>query len=87
MDKQSTLAFVLMGLVLVVWLYLNSPEPQPQNISKTDSTLVQEKNKQEAQKEGWDFKTQEKDKKDYREDKKNQGSQKSQGEENYKEKA
>jgi len=50
MDKQSTLAFVLMGLVLVVWLYLNSPEPQPQNISKTDSTLVQEKNKQEATK-------------------------------------
>lgn len=50
MDKQSTLAFVLMGLVLVVWLYLNSPEPQPQNISKTDSTLVKEENKPEATK-------------------------------------
>jgi len=45
MDKQSTLAFVLMGLVLVVWLYFNSPEPQPQTASKADSTLVKSENK------------------------------------------
>ncbi|MDA3860005.1 MAG: membrane protein insertase YidC [Melioribacteraceae bacterium] len=41
MDKQSTIAFVMMGLVLVVWLYFNSPEPQPQVVSNADTTLVQ----------------------------------------------
>ncbi len=30
MDKQSTLAFVLIGIILVAWLYFNSPEPVPQ---------------------------------------------------------
>ncbi|MCF6268483.1 MAG: membrane protein insertase YidC [Melioribacteraceae bacterium] len=40
MDKQSTLAFVMMGIVLVVWLYLNSPEPQHQVLKETDTTLV-----------------------------------------------
>ena len=40
MDKQTTLAFVLMGAILVVWLYFNSPEPQPQVPSQTDTTLV-----------------------------------------------
>lgn len=40
MDKQSTLAFVLMGVVLVVWLYFNTPEPQPQVASTADTTLV-----------------------------------------------
>lgn len=48
MDKQSTLAFVLMGLVLVVWLYFNSPEPQPQTASKADSTLVKSENKSQT---------------------------------------
>jgi len=43
MDKQSTLAFVLMGMVLVVWLYFNSPEPQPQVANQSDTTLVTEK--------------------------------------------
>lgn len=27
MDKQTTVAFVLIGLVLMAWLYLNSPKP------------------------------------------------------------
>ena len=45
MDKQSTLAFVLMGLVLVVWLYFNSPEPQPQTVSKADTTIVNKDSK------------------------------------------
>lgn len=39
MDKQSTLAFVMMGIVLVAWLYLNSPEPQPQVANQSDTTL------------------------------------------------
>lgn len=41
MDKQTTSAFILIGVILVVWLYINAPEPQPQvpgNIK--DSTLV-----------------------------------------------
>ena len=43
MDKQSTLAFVLMGVVLVVWLYFNSPEPQPQIAKQADTTIVADK--------------------------------------------
>lgn len=42
MDKQTTAAFILIGIILVVWLYINSPEPQPQVPQTTsDSTLVQ----------------------------------------------
>lgn len=40
MDKNTTLAFILIGLILVVWLYFNSPTPPPQQPVKTDSTLV-----------------------------------------------
>jgi YidC/Oxa1 family membrane protein insertase len=46
MDRQTSIAFVLIGLVLVVWLYFNSPTPQdipkdkpaPAVTEKTDST-------------------------------------------------
>jgi YidC/Oxa1 family membrane protein insertase len=46
MDRQTSIAFVLIGLVLVVWLYFNSPTPQdipkdkpaPALTDKTDST-------------------------------------------------
>jgi len=40
MDKQSTIAFILIGVILVFWLYLNTPEPTdlPPNIQ--DSTIV-----------------------------------------------
>ena len=37
MDKQTTLAFVLIGAVLVVWLFLNAPEPTEQQGSDKDS--------------------------------------------------
>lgn len=40
MDKQSTAAFILIGLILVVWLYFNSPTPEPPKPGKPDSTLV-----------------------------------------------
>ncbi len=49
MDKQSTLAFVMMGVVLVVWLYFNSPEPQPQTVNQADTTLVQTKKEQKEE--------------------------------------
>ncbi|MBZ0179385.1 MAG: membrane protein insertase YidC [Melioribacteraceae bacterium] len=43
MDRNTTVAFVLIGLILVVWLYINSPEPQPQTPkSASDTTLVQD---------------------------------------------
>ncbi len=40
MDKQTTLAFVLIGIVLVVWLYLTAPEPETDNTRQTDPTTV-----------------------------------------------
>jgi YidC/Oxa1 family membrane protein insertase len=41
MDKQTTLAFLLIGALLIVWMFFNSPDPskQPQK-NKKDSTLV-----------------------------------------------
>ena len=48
MDKQATLGFVLIGIVLVVWLYFNSPEPVPQDLPKTnDTTFVKDDSVQE----------------------------------------
>jgi YidC/Oxa1 family membrane protein insertase len=38
MDKQSTIAFILIGVILVFWLYLNSPEPQKNNNKTIDTT-------------------------------------------------
>ncbi len=41
MDKQTTIAFILIGALLVVWLYINSPSPDEiQNKQTTDTTLV-----------------------------------------------
>ncbi len=49
MDKQTTLAFVLIGLILIVWLYFNSPAPPPpQNQKAQDSTLVANKARQDS---------------------------------------
>lgn len=42
MDKQSTIAFIIIGVILVVWLYMNSPTPKPPVKTKSDSTLVQQ---------------------------------------------
>lgn len=43
MDKQTTLAFILMGIILVVWLYFNSPEPQPQLPITADTTALSQR--------------------------------------------
>lgn len=40
MDKQSTIAFILIGVILVFWLYLNSPDPNTLPQKTPDSTLV-----------------------------------------------
>lgn len=40
MDKQTTLAFVLIGLILIVWLYFNSPQPPQEVKNPKDTTLV-----------------------------------------------
>jgi len=40
MDKQTTLAFVLIGIVLVAWLYLTAPDPTVEKPKQTDSTTV-----------------------------------------------
>ena len=40
MDKQTTAAFILIGIILVVWLYMNAPEPQPPAQNLTDSSQV-----------------------------------------------
>lgn len=50
MDKQTTLAFILIGAILVVWLYFNTPTPTPtqkKNLRDTtnlpiDSTIKKE---------------------------------------------
>ncbi|MCK5086933.1 MAG: membrane protein insertase YidC, partial [Melioribacteraceae bacterium] len=41
MDKQTIGAFILIGVILVVWLYINAPEQQPQTPQTNDSTLVE----------------------------------------------
>lgn len=40
MDKKTTLAFVLIGIILVVWLYFNSPTPEPVTNKKADTTAI-----------------------------------------------
>ena len=39
MDKQTTIAFVLIGAILVFWLYLSSPK-QPEQTGKSDTTSI-----------------------------------------------
>lgn len=40
MDKQTTLAFVLIGIVLVIWLYMTAPEPEIENPTQTEPTTT-----------------------------------------------
>ncbi|MCX7874587.1 MAG: membrane protein insertase YidC [Melioribacteraceae bacterium] len=39
MDRNSTIAFLLIGLILVVWLYWNSPQPPKHPEKKSETTL------------------------------------------------
>jgi YidC/Oxa1 family membrane protein insertase len=46
MDKQTTFAFVLIGLILIVWLYINAPEaPQQPPQTAQDTTQVEPEQK------------------------------------------
>lgn len=41
MDKQTTAAFILIGVILVVWLYINAPDPQvTKPLKSVDSTQI-----------------------------------------------
>lgn len=40
MDKQSTIAFILIGIILIIWLYLNNPTPPPPQKLPIDTTVV-----------------------------------------------
>ena len=41
MDKQATLGFILIGLVMLVWMWLQAPAPQPAQPVAQDTTVVQ----------------------------------------------
>lgn len=45
MDRQTTLAFILIGIVLMVWLYITAPTPTdvPQQKKTQDTTAIVEK--------------------------------------------
>ncbi len=40
MDKKTTIAFVLIGAILMIWLYMNSPSPVEQKNKQADTTAV-----------------------------------------------
>jgi YidC/Oxa1 family membrane protein insertase len=41
MDKQTTLAFVLIGAILIIWLYTNTPDPVELPPRQDDTTFVE----------------------------------------------
>lgn len=49
MDKQTTIAFILIGAILVLWLYISSPDPKQQPKEKDRTTAIQDSNKLVAQ--------------------------------------
>ncbi len=45
MDRQTTIAFVIIGLIFIIWLYFNTPEPVKQTPQKQDTSTVQKETK------------------------------------------
>lgn len=45
MDKQTTLAFILIGAILLIWLYISAPDPTsvPQRTGQEDTTATTQK--------------------------------------------
>ena len=42
MDKQTTIAFILIGAILILWLYLTAPDPNQQTKPKSDTTQLKD---------------------------------------------
>lgn len=42
MDKQTTIAFILIGAILILWLYLAAPDPNQQTKPKSDTTQLKD---------------------------------------------
>ena len=40
MDKQTTIAFILIGAILVLWLYISAPDPNKQSKPKSESSEI-----------------------------------------------
>jgi len=40
MDKQTTIAFILIGAILVLWLYISAPDPNQQLKQKNETTQI-----------------------------------------------
>lgn len=51
MDRNTTIAFILIGAILVTWLYLNSPEPTKETMKGSDTTRVEIDTLQKPEKE------------------------------------
>jgi len=53
MDKRSVLGFILIGIVLMVWLYWNSGNQQKttQNLKRTQDSILSENEKINQDKE------------------------------------
>ena len=50
MDRNTTIAFILIGVILVVWLFINTPERTEQPKKEQDTTAVIEKKSEESPK-------------------------------------
>jgi YidC/Oxa1 family membrane protein insertase len=49
-DRNTIIAFILIGAILVVWLFINSPEKSEQTRKDQDSTAIVEKKQEEQPK-------------------------------------
>lgn len=48
MDKNTTIAFVLIGIILVIWLFMNTPEQKKEPKNNQDTTTVVEKKAEDS---------------------------------------
>ena len=48
MDRNTTIAFILIGAILVLWLYLNTPEQKKETAKPQDTTQILENRKQDS---------------------------------------
>ncbi|MCW8824269.1 MAG: hypothetical protein OQK63_09275, partial [Ignavibacteriaceae bacterium] len=48
MDKNTTIAFILIGAILVIWLFMNTPEQKRETNDNKDTTTVVEKKTEDS---------------------------------------